>query len=151
MPLKGREKVDRAIGDIYINTNDLLRGIYLKGLAEITVGTPVDTGRVRNNWFLSAAVPSSNTTTSKSKGLSTIRSLRGMPTRVLNKKIYYTNNLPYAATLEYGGFPDPVKKGTWNKKKKKYEKRSAGGFSKQAPTGWVRAILINMQNKIRAL
>jgi len=62
-----------------------------------------------------------------------------MPKIVLNKKIFYTNNLPYIGVLEYGGFPVPGGDLT------------SGGFSKQAPEGWVRKTLIQMQNKIRSL
>jgi len=51
--------------------------------------------------------------------------------------------------LEYGGFPSPVEKGSYIKGK--YQKLSANGFSKQAPNGWVRATVIQMQNKIRSL
>ena len=77
---------------------------------------------------------------------------RGLvPDYVLNKKMYFTNNLPNIVPLEYGGYPQPVKLGSWDKKKKAYVKKSDGGFSKQAPGGWVRATLIAMRNKIKTL
>lgn len=151
MPLVGRDKVNKAIDDIYLTANDNIKGVYLAGLSNITQETPADTGRARNNWFLSVAAPSSSTTTSTSKGLATIRSLRRMPKRVLNKKIYYTNNLPYVSMLEYGGFPSPVDRGSYIKKSKSFQILSINGFSKQAPNGWVRSNLIKMQNKIRSL
>lgn len=151
MPLIGRENFKKLTDQGYESANNEVRSVYFSGLFNIIKGTPVDEGRARNNWFLSVGTPSSNSTTSKSEGLSTIRSLRTMPNRVFNRKIYFTNNLPYIETLEYGGYPDPVKLGTYNKKSKKYEKRSIGGFSKQAKVGWVRVILIKMRNKIRAL
>ena len=74
-----------------------------------------------------------------------------MPQKVLNNKMFFTNNLPYIETLEYGGYPSPVKKGTWNKKKKAYEIRSSGTFSDQAVGGWVRKTLRVMAKKIRSL
>ena len=151
MPLKGKENFKKLTSEGYERINDNLRGVYLQGLFNIVKGTPVDEGRARNNWFLSMGAPSSKSTTSKAKGLGAIRQLRQMPKLVLNQKIFYTNNLPYIKTLEYGGYPEPVKKGTYVKKKKAYEIRSSGGFSKQAPSGWVRATLIAMRNKIRAL
>ena len=140
MPLLGRKNVDSAIDDLYTKTNDNLRGVYLAGLVNIVQETPVDEGRARNNWFLSIATPSSATTTSKAKGLGAIRQLSSMPKRVLNRKIYYTNNLPYISKLEYGGFTN-----------KPETEKTRGGFSKQAPNGWVRKTLIKIQNKIRAL
>lgn len=127
MPLIGRAAVDKAIEKTYLNANDNVRGVYLAGLTDIVEGTPVDSGRARNNWFLSVGSPSGATTTSKSSGLAAIRQLRSMPKRVLGRKIYYTNNLPYVQKLEYGGF---TSKGATEK--------TIGGFSKQAPGGWVR-------------
>jgi hypothetical protein len=75
-----------------------------------------------------------------------------MPKRVVNKKMFLTNNLPYIETLEYGGYPNPVKKGSWDVKGKKFTIKSTGGFSKQvAPDGWVRKTLKSMASKIRQL
>ncbi len=149
MPLIGRAAVDRAIEDLYLSANENVKGVYLAGLTQIVQGTPVDSGRARNNWFLSVGSPSSATTTSKSKGLGAIRQLNKMPSRVLGRKIYFTNNLPYAGVLEYGGFPNPAKKGS--RVNGKYQKLCAGGFSKQAPSGWLRIALMKMQNKIKKL
>jgi len=140
MPLLGKEKFKKLTDEGYESINNDLRGVYLQGLFNIVKGTPVDEGRARNNWFLSIGAPSGKTTTSKAKGLGALRQLRQMPKRVLNRKIFYTNNLPYIETLEYGGYPDPSK-----------GEKTAGGFSKQAPGGWVRGVLIAMSNKIRAL
>ena len=151
MPLKGRANVDKAIEDKYLKVNDDIRGVYLQGLYNVVKGTPVDEGRARNNWFLTTGAASSKTTTSKSKGLGAIRSIRQMPHRVINQKIFFTNNLPYIEALEYGGYPSPVKQGTYVKKSKSYEVRSSGGFSKQAPSGWVRRTLKSMAKKIRQL
>lgn len=152
MPLIGRDNVKKMIRENKKKRNQDIRGVYFAGLTNVVEGTPVDEGRARNNWFLSVGVPFSlsGRTESASGGGST-RSLNSMPEYVLNKKIFYTNNLPYIGALEYGGFPNPVERGTYNKKTKSYEKRSGGGFSKQAPSGWVRATLIKMANKIRSL
>jgi len=140
MPLIGRQAINEAIEAKYLEANDNIRGIWLSGLTVVVQETPVDEGRARNNWFLSVSTPSSATTTSKSKGLGAIRQLRSMPKRVLNRKLYYTNNLPYISKLEYGGFTN-----------KSSTEKTVGGFSKQAPGGFVRKTLILMQNKIRAL
>ena len=151
MPLRGMSNVKKMTSDRLVKMNDDVRGVYLAGLFNVIEGTPVDSGRARNNWFLSVSAPSQKTTKSKSKGLAAIRQLRTMPKSVLNKKIYFTNNLPYIGLLEYGGYPKNVKKGTFNKKLKKYEIRSISGYSKQMPRGWVRVALRLMANKIRKL
>ena len=151
MPLIGRANIDSAIQKTYMKANDDVRGVYLQGLYNIVLATPVDEGRARNNWFLTADVPSSKKTTSKSKGLNALRQLRQMPKRVINKKMFFTNNLPYIETLEYGGYPTPVKLGSWDVKSKEYVIKSEGGFSKQAPVGWVRKTLKAMAKKVRQL
>jgi hypothetical protein len=48
------------------------------------------------------------------------------------KVTYLTNNLPYIQQLEYGGYPDPVKRGSWIKRSRHsgpahYEILSEGG------------------------
>jgi hypothetical protein len=153
MPLKGRDAVDKMIAKNRVDSNTKLRGVFFAGLSAIIKATPVDEGRARNNWFLSVGVPFSLTSgrgDSKS-GSGSLSSLNEMPKNILNKKVYYTNNMPYIEDLEYGGFPDPVKLGSYDKKKKVYVKKSGGGFSKQAPGGWVRKQLIRMGNKVRSL
>lgn len=140
MPLIGRENFNKLTSEGLERVNKDLRGVYLSGLLNVVKGTPVDEGRARNNWFFTIGTPSNKATTSKSKGLGAIRSVRQMPDYVLNKKMYFTNNLPYIETLEYGRYPNP-NKGI----------KTAGGFSTQAPGGWVRATLIAMRNKIKTL
>ena len=142
MPLKGRDAVDKMIAKNRSESNLKLRAAFFEGLGEIVEGTPVDEGRARNGWFLSVGVPFSLTSgrgDSKS-GSGSLSSLNEMPKDILNKKVYYSNNLPYIETLEYGGFPNPTK-----------GSKTAGGFSKQAPGGWVRATIIRMGNKVRTL
>jgi len=153
MPLLGREKVEFELKEgIKSRMNSNLKGVYLSGLGEIIAGTPSDEGLHRNSWFLSVGVISNATTESKSKaGASSIRQLAKMPKKVLGKKIFFTNNAPAITTLEYGGYPSPVAKGSYIKRSKSYEILSINGFSKQAPKGWVRSTIIAMQNKLRSL
>ena len=152
MPLVGRKKVDEAIIATVVAANDNVRGIYLGGLTPIAMETPADTGVTRNSWFLSVNNPSTNTGRAKNKsGSGSLSSILKMPVWVLGIKIYYTNNRPNINVLEYGGFPKPVKKGSYIKRSKSFEILSINGYSKQAPNGWVRTTLISMQNKIRSL
>lgn len=139
MPLIGKEKVLNLINTSKTIANDDLRGVYLAGLSQMVKATPVDEGRARNNWFLTANVPSNATTTANANGSNSIRQLGTMPKDVITNKLYFTNNLPYIGVLEYGGFSRPGTSKTIN------------GFSAQAPEGWVRKTLIAMANKIRAL
>ena len=152
MPLIGRVNLDLAIADLVGVANDDVRGVYLAGLKNIVQGTPADSGRARNNWFLSVGAPSNKITTSSSVGGGgSLSQASKMPKDVLNNTIFFTNNLPYIGVLEYGGFPSPVEKGSYIKRSKSFEILSINGFSKQAPNGWVRKTVIQMQNKIRSL
>ncbi len=152
MPLIGREKVEQMLTNYEQTANDNIKGVYLSGLTNIVAGTPADSGRARNGWFLSVGAPSNSTESSNNKtGSNSFSQISRMPQSVLGKKIFYTNNTSYIGVLEYGGFPSPVKKGSYIKRSKSYQILSINGFSKQAPSGWVRSTLIKMQNKIRSL
>lgn len=141
MPLKGMAEVKKMIAENKKKTNEDMKSLYFVGLRTIIKGTPVDEGRARNNWFLTVGSPSGLVGRADStRGGGSDASLMTMPESVLNKKIYFTNNLPYIETLEYGGYPTPSS-GT----------KTTGGFSKQAPNGWVRKTLKAMAKKIRSL
>ena len=138
MPLEGLGRVKKALNvDIYNQLNDGVKGIYFNGLKNVIKLTPVDTGRARNNWFLTTQMPSSST--SLVSGGASFKELSKIPKRVLNKDVYFTNNLPYIGVLEYGGYSQPGTKKTKN------------GFSIQAPMGWVRESLADMANEVRKL
>lgn len=146
--LIGRKKLDLAIKERIENLNKGLRSIYFETLADIVagdIGTPADTGRARQGWFLTVNNPTSSV---NGGGVS---QLTKMPKNVLGKKIYFTNNTSYINVLEYGGFPSPVKKGSYDKISKSYIKLSANGFSKQAPNGFVRVNLKKAQMRIKQL
>jgi hypothetical protein len=138
MPMQGLGRVKKALNvDIYNQLNDGVKGIYFNGLKNVIKLTPVDTGRARNNWFLTTQMPSSST--SMVSGGASFKELSKIPKRVLNKDVYFTNNLPYIGVLEYGGYSQPGTKKTKN------------GFSIQAPMGWVRESLADMASEVRKL
>lgn len=124
MPVRGIGSIKKAIGDIVFNANDKARGVMFQALSNIQLGTPVDSGRARNNWFLTTTSPSDKKTNSVSGNNITIDDL---PPFFLNKTIYYTNNLPYIERLEFQG------------------------WSKQAPSGWVRTEIIRAKRALREI
>jgi hypothetical protein len=152
MPLIGRDRLDKAIKETVNILNKKLSVVYIKGLQAIVFATPVhfkDGGRLRNNWFLTVGQPSSKTRGGSTSGSSSLGELGKMPTNILDKKVYFTNNLPYANTIEYGGYPNPAELGTWTGNK--YQKLSAGGYSRQAPNGMVRINIKKMEARIKKL
>jgi hypothetical protein len=140
MPLIGKDKVVKFINTSKTIANDDLRAVYFWGLKQVIKQTPRDDGRAINNWFLTTTNPSSATTSEDKAGGNSTRQLNGMPVNVLTSRVFFTNNLPYMSTLEYGGYSQP---GT---------SKTVGGFSSQvAPDGWVRKTIVAMENRIRAL
>ena len=149
MPLIGLDRVEKAIDNIVLEQNKKVKAIYIQGLSAVITGTPVhfkDGGRLRNNWFLTTEKPSQSTRGPSSGGSASYSSLSKMPDYVLDKTIYFTNNMPYANVVEYGGYPKNPKYGTWTGSG--FQKLSQNGYSKQAPSGMVRIQLVKMRNKL---
>lgn len=154
MGLKGVKSLKGAISELRQSVNDDVRGVFIGGLTNIAGGTPAEKGTARNGWFLSEGTPSNETTlTASMGGVNSISEISKMPEDILNKTIYYTNNVPYIGVLEYGGYPNPPKKGSHIKGSQGwyYKIISENGFSAQAPGGWVRSTLALMRKKIKSL
>ena len=149
MPLKGRKKLDKAITKHVERKGDRLRRLIMDGLANIVEGTPVDEGRTANNWFLKIGSPYRGTT-ELTTGNANPQSK--MPKNILGKKIFFANNMPSINPLEYGGYPNPAKRGSWDKGKKAYVINTLNGFAKSAGQGgWVRKELLVMRKAIRGI
>ena len=103
----------------------IIQGAVVELFASIIIATPVDTGRLRGAWQLTTGQPSSTTgDPSKTKGSRYIQ--QNMPSDIFAGKIYLTNNLPYATTVEFGLYP-----GTGSDK-------TENGYSRGAKQGMVR-------------
>ena len=141
MPMHGLPRVKKALRKTKADANIKLYGIFFTGLSFIIRRTPTDKGRARNNWFMSTGTPFSlSGRKADPSGSGSSTSLMTMEKNVLNKKIYFSNNLPYIGMLEYGGYSQPGTNKTIN------------GFSRQvAPNGWVRDQLKIMANEVRKL
>ena len=64
-----------------------------------------------------------------------------------NISMFIFNNSEYVEDVEFGRYKSPVLLGTFNIFTKKHEKRSGGGFSKQAPVGMLRVNVIRFKSK----
>ena len=148
MPLIGRTGLDKAIKKQVSFKDNQLRGIFLDRLKAIKIGTPIDEGRTRNNWFLKVGAPSTEKTDLTS-GNDTYRTR--MPKSVLGKRLFFANNLPNINTLEYGGYPNPAKFGSKDKVTGEISIHTKNGFSDQAVGGWVRVEILKMRNSIRKI
>lgn len=131
------------------NTNQTVRAVTTKLFNSIVLASPVDTGRFRGNWQISYDAPIlTETDRLDPTGAAAVADIAA----VLQPKAgraYLTNNLPYAEVIEFGGYPDPVLRGTWVKGQG-YVIKSVGGYSKQAPVGMVRVNMTRIGALLRA-
>lgn len=81
--------------------------------SSVVMETPVDKGVLRNNWFASIGNVSSETTTEvDTQGNETIKRIENaIKGEKLTDPIFLTNNLPYAATIEYDGHSQQAPQG----------------------------------------
>lgn len=115
--------VEKANG----NSDIVVRKIGLDLFGRVVRKTPVDTGRLRGNWFLTVNLPSSqyvesNLDKSGAKSISDAQSKIGLYNSGVNA-IYITNNAPYAMRIE------------------------TTGYSKQAPQGMARISVMEIAGK----
>ena len=115
----------------------VVRSVTIKLWSAVIKGSPIDTGRFRNNWFASGATPSSETTTANAKtGDAAINRAKQVVVGIADwTNMTLTNNLPYANVIEFGGYPGDGP-------------NTVGGFSKQAPQGCVRVNVARFQQLI---
>jgi hypothetical protein len=133
----------------------VLRKIALDLFTAVVKRTPVDTGMLRANWQVGLGTAPVGTVSAPDKtgSRAQVEIAAKASQAVWGTSIFLVNNLPYATVVEYGAYPDPVKRGTYVPAgKTKYGitgpgwvKRSAGGFSKQAPAGMVRVSLTELK------
>lgn len=138
-----------------------LRAVTIKLWGDVILSTPVDSGRARGAWFITTGSPSrfrpniiasafarlsgQGSLSSKGPAYIAANTAKGM----FGKKWFLTNNLPYINILEFGGYPQPVENGTWNKRKQVFEIRSNNGFSRQEPQGMVRINMVKFPRMLR--
>lgn len=134
------------------HTERSLRGAYISFSQRVILKTPVDRGAARANWLVTKGRPTNKVNTSKNiPSNAQIDSYlkRSFKSKILGKSYFLTNNLPYIEVLEFGLYPKNPEKGTYNKKRKKYQIRSKDGFSKQAPKGMVRTSIKMFDSMLR--
>lgn len=146
------DKKDEAINAI--------ESVYIDGIASIVESTPIGVpnsqrygsqkqGNVRCNWQSGRSVNSRVLTGSAKKGRSFAeKAIRGKLGK--GRSVFIFNNHKAINTLEFGGYPSPVRKGT-ALRGGGHEIRSASGYSKQAPRGFIRVGIRRMNARLRRL
>lgn len=158
MPVRGILNVKNAITEMTADKDEQLKVVWTNAITRIKNETPYDRGVTINNWFYTTGSPSGERLSfgPGADGIP-VSPIEEMPMFMFGERHYFTNNLPQIQTLEYGGYPDPVKKGSWRPMHKRkdpsvaYEIRSIGGYSKQAPKGWVRQNIRRLRQAIKKI
>jgi hypothetical protein len=123
---------------------------------DLVDGTPVDSpeytdtpGVTRGNWNYSIGVEDDTFSESRQNPMGPPPPV---PAPAAGDRVFMINAAPWAAVLEYGTYPVPVKVGSYNRLTQSYVKKTEGtpGFSPQAPSGWVRTIAASAQARLNA-
>ena len=96
----------RNFGDRTMNNlEEVKRASAFDLFGAIILGTPVDKGVLRNNWFAQLGHPSNNQNQNPDpSGKEALTRLKTNLTHVdAFTDIYFTNNLPYGVFIEYDG------------------------------------------------
>lgn len=139
----GKENYDRVDRALVLTTQERL--------GAVVTGTPEGTGKAAGNWIFTKNKPSSSLFANGKKKARVQELIKRSDRGMLGATWYFVNNSPYIGKLEFGGYPNPVKTGTWNKEKRKFEIRSIRGYSKQAPQGMLRINLLTFTSTFKAV
>lgn len=123
---------------IETDLTDRQRKIVIDALGGVVMQSPVDEGSFRGSHRVSINQPDMgfNESEKDKNGTPTINKGEAVISRLVPySTVYIQTNAPYAAAIEFGQYPNPVKKGSYDKKAKKYVIKSVNGFSQQAPLG----------------
>lgn len=129
-----------------LSMDNAVRRTVLEVLKGVVEATPVDSGRARANWQVTAQAPAEGLAPDTNAAGVLARELPKVNTLKAGVPAYITNNVPYILAIEYGQYPNPPKRGTHLKKGQSkggftgpgWFMLSEGGYSRQAPQGMAR-------------
>ena len=120
------QELDKATLNLAGYAEEMVRGTLFSLASRIIKESPVDTGRFRGNWQASLNTPKQGKLQRLDKsGASAINDMSSVVMGLnMGQTFYLTNNLPYARRLEYG-------------------------YSKQAPSGFLRINVMRVQSELQ--
>lgn len=131
--------LDRLAAKALLDLETVARKSTLDVFSAVVLGSPVDKGRFRANMNVSYGAVDVSVTRSTEVGRG-LREAQKALTLPIGGVMYLTNALPYAAKLEYGGYPNPPKKKTG---------KTSGGYSIQAPNGMFRLAALQFNDYVQ--
>ena len=96
-------QVDNLLDKAADKASKRVRGTVLGIMRDTIKDTPVDTGRLRGNWFSSIGSPVDATPEGRTMGASMSNAVDVTKKFNIGDDVYFTNNLPYAYIVEFGG------------------------------------------------
>ena len=100
--------IDRQIENFSAKAQEKALKIFKKSVIDLTSDiisdTPVDTGRLKNNWFPSTGAASEQITEATANEAGDRANSLVNNQLALDKTFYFTNNLPYAFRIEFEGW-----------------------------------------------
>jgi len=84
------------------NLEKATKKVVVQLVADLTFKTPVDTGRARSNWIVTAGTPTDDVQTIEDKSGTPSRESADALKPKLGEVVYISNNLPYIGYLENG-------------------------------------------------
>lgn len=100
--------IERQIEGFSAKAQEKVLKIFRKSIIDLTSDiisdTPVDTGRLKNNWFPSVGAASEQTTEATANEAGDRAEKCAQNELTLDKTFYFTNNLPYALRIEFEGW-----------------------------------------------
>ena len=141
---------------VHVQIEDVVRAVVFELLKMIVVRTPVDTGRAAGSWMVRGGeiddfvLPESTHLSHADAVAEVMARVKSVDFSNPAQMWWIYNNLPYIASLEYGLYPNPVKKGSYVKGQG-YVIKTVAGFSKQAPSGMVRISIAELEVRIEGI
>jgi len=109
--------LDKTLPDAVLNLKGFaekqVRGTLFALTSRVIKETPVDTGRLRNNWQSSIGRPIRSEKAGVDRsGAGAINEAAAVANKMeLGNVFYFTNNLPYAARIEFQGHSEQAPQG----------------------------------------
>lgn len=102
--MKGMKEIDRMNEAYRIQIKKAMKIGIIEALRQVTISTPVDTGRARWSWFLSVKVPSPELPPEgKYRVPQTTERIKALEQNfTISDTLYLTNNVPYVPDLNEG-------------------------------------------------
>ena len=98
-------QVDKALGSMEKDAEKLVKGTLLSIFSKTIARTPVESGRLRNNWHTGIGFQNMGKRNANKGGVNSLNEASKTLKKVkMGDVVYFSNNLPYAHRIEYGGF-----------------------------------------------